>query len=83
MALVRYWAAARDAAGTAEESYPDAPTLAELLHAVQDKHGERLARVVSISSLLVDEQPVGGRRHRDVPLEPDSVVEILPPFAGG
>ncbi|MEO8108043.1 MAG: hypothetical protein ABI720_12070, partial [Actinomycetes bacterium] len=41
------------------------------------------ARVVSVCSFVVDEYPVGRTPHADVALRPDSVVEVLPPFAGG
>ncbi|GAA3730115.1 MoaD/ThiS family protein [Salinactinospora qingdaonensis] len=81
---MRYWAAAKDAAGTAEEPYA-AATLADALRDVRARHAgnERLLLVLSRSSFLVDEQPVGTRRHEDVPLSQGGVVEVLPPFAGG
>jgi hypothetical protein len=44
------------------------------------RHGERLSRVLGYCSFLVDGSAV---RDRDVSLAPGSVVEVLPPFAGG
>ena len=82
MALVRYWAAAREAAGTVEERYP-AATLAEVIEAASAAHGERFARVAAVCSYLVDGSPVGRRDPATVPLGDDAVVEVLPPFAGG
>lgn len=79
---IRYWAAARAAAGCAEESF-DAPTLAEALAVARAAHGQRLGAVLSRSSFLVDSAPVGSRPHDEVALSPGSVVEVLPPFAGG
>jgi molybdopterin converting factor small subunit len=85
VATLRYWAAAREAAGTAEEQ-TTAPTLARALSgAVADRGaaGQRLALVLRRSSFLIDGSPVGGRDPETVQLRPGAVVEVLPPFAGG
>ena len=87
MAIVtlRYWAAAKDAAGVSEEKV-DASTLAEALAAglaaAGDKSG-RLSQVLARSSFLVNGQPAGKRLPESITLDDDAVVEILPPFAGG
>jgi sulfur-carrier protein len=74
---VRYWAGARAAAGTDEEPLVAAST-DEVVRVLTGRGGE-LARVVGLSSLLVD-----GRVVRDgVALTDGQVVEVLPPFAGG
>lgn len=80
---VRYWAAAKDAAGTSEETV-EANTLQGALDTVRDLRGdERFRRVLGISSFLVDEKPVGSRSHGEVVVTEGSVIEVLPPFAGG
>ncbi|KRV51101.1 thiamine biosynthesis protein ThiS [Wenjunlia vitaminophila] len=81
---IRYWAAARSAAGTAEEPYR-AETLADALAAARERHQGRpeFARVLAACSFLVDGDPVGARDHRDVKLVDGGTVEVLPPFAGG
>lgn len=79
---VRYWAAAKSAAGLAEEPY-DAATLADALNAVRDRHPGELARVLRRCSFLVDGNPVGTRAHETVRLAEGGTVEVLPPFAGG
>lgn len=81
---VRYWAAAKDAAGRAEDRV-DATTLADALAAVRSRHaGEpRFERVLGQCSLLIDGQPVGRRDPHAVPLADGASVEVLPPFAGG
>ncbi|TDQ54922.1 MoaD/ThiS family protein [Actinorugispora endophytica] len=81
---IRYWAAAKDAAGRAEESF-DAGTLAELLGRVRERHAgnAELLRVLERSSFLVGEIPVGRRPHEGVELSEGWTVEVLPPFAGG
>ncbi len=79
---VRYWAAARDAAGVTEECLM-ADTLAAVIEAAVARHGQRLADVLTRCSFLVDEQPAGRRDPATVALRPGSVVEALPPFAGG
>jgi sulfur-carrier protein len=79
---VRYWAAAKAAAGVAEEPY-DAATLGEALAAVRERHPGELARVLQRCSFLVDGDPVGSRAHETVRLADGGTVEVLPPFAGG
>ncbi|WP_326635319.1 MoaD/ThiS family protein [Streptosporangium sp. NBC_01755] len=78
---VRYWAAAKDAAGIAEESF-EAETLAELMTKITSSR-EELARVVRRSSFLVNGDPVGRRAHETIVLPEGATVEVLPPFAGG
>ncbi|TLM82321.1 MoaD/ThiS family protein [Pseudarthrobacter sp. NamE5] len=86
---VRYFAAARAAAGQEEESFDLAPdaTVADLLETVLSvKRPEPpagtppLPRILSRSSFLLNEVAV--RDHSTV-LAPDDVVDVLPPFAGG
>lgn len=81
---VRYWAAAKAAAGTAEEPYA-ARTLAEALGAARVRHerSPEFARVLLRCSFLVDGAPVGTRDHSTVQLAEGGTVEVLPPFAGG
>ncbi|MEV7005272.1 MoaD/ThiS family protein [Streptosporangium sp. NPDC051022] len=79
--MIRYWAAAKEAAGVAEEPF-EASTLAELMTNVTLGRAE-LARVVRRSSFLVDGHPVGRRAHETVVLADGVTVEVLPPFAGG
>lgn len=79
---IRYWAAAKAAAGVAEEPY-DAENLAVALEAVRTRHSAELVRVLQRSSFLVDGDPVGTRGHETVRLAEGGTVEVLPPFAGG
>jgi sulfur-carrier protein len=79
---VRFWAAAKAAAGHAEERY-DATTLADALASVRTRHGDRLAQVLDRSTYVVDGAPVGGRPHEQVVLTEGGTIEVLPPFAGG
>lgn len=81
---IRYWAAAKAAAGTGEEPYR-AATLADALTSARERHASRpeFARVLLRCSFLVDGSPVGTRDHGDVPLADGGTVEVLPPFAGG
>ena len=82
MAVLRYWAGAQAAAGVREQVV-DATTLAEALDAARITRDEHFARVLSVCSFVVDERPVGLTPQSEVPLGADSVVEVLPPFAGG
>lgn len=87
--LVRYFAAARAAAGFEEEKFqlPEGATVADLLAAIAA--GERaeppagtppLPRLLSRSSFLLNEVAV---RDQATVLGPGDVVDVLPPFAGG
>ena len=82
MTTVRYWAAARAAAGTSSDEV-EAATLSEALDDVRARHGERLTAVLGVCAFVVDGDPVGTRDHRDVPLAGAALVDVLPPFAGG
>ncbi|HZR50939.1 MAG TPA: MoaD/ThiS family protein [Streptosporangiaceae bacterium] len=81
---IRYWAAAKDAAGVAEDTV-EARTLAEALAAALARRGAdgRLGRVLAGSSFLVDGAPAGRREPADLMLHDAAVVEVLPQFAGG
>ncbi len=83
--VVRYWAAARAAAGLDEEGYDAPADLGALLDAVRARHGagSRLAEVLARCSYLVDEVSPGRRAPADVPVPAGAVVDVLPPFAGG
>jgi molybdopterin synthase sulfur carrier subunit len=84
---VRYWAAARAAAGVDAEPVPveEGATLAEVLAEVRSRHGagSRLAEVLAVCSVLVGDRPVGSRAPEDVRLAAGDTIELLPPFAGG
>jgi sulfur-carrier protein len=79
---IRYWAAAKEAAGCAEEPY-DAATLADALAAASKDRDQRFAAVLARCSYLVDADPVGIRDHARIALAEGGVIEVLPPFAGG
>ena len=84
---VRYWAAARAAAGVVEDRIDtDVPlSLAEVLERTLALHPEAdgLGRVIAACSVLVGDTPVGRRDPAEVMVSPGSSVEFLPPFAGG
>lgn len=79
---IRYWAAARAAAGCSEEPY-DADSLDVALAAAGQRHGATLSGILARSSFVVDDAPVGGRRHDTIALTDGGAIEVLPPFAGG
>lgn len=79
---VRYWAGLKEAAGTAQDDVAGS-TVAEVLEAVRGRHDARFARVLGVCSVLVDGDPVGTRDHAAVAVAPGSLVDCLPPFAGG
>jgi molybdopterin synthase sulfur carrier subunit len=76
---VRYFAGARAAAGVDTESR-EAATLDELVGQIVGDHGEKLERVLTACSFLVDGTTT---RDRALALAPGTVVDVLPPFAGG
>lgn len=80
--VVRYFAAARAAAGTETEKVhlAEGATVADLLVAVGAEHGSELARVLERCSYLLDEVAV---RDRGAVLADGATLDVLPPFAGG
>ena len=76
---VRYFAGARAAAGVDTEER-EAGSLDELVGQIVGDHGEKLERVLTACSFLVDGTTT---RDRALQLSPGSVVDVLPPFAGG
>ena len=85
--VVRYWAAARAAAGIEQESVrvEGETTLSALLDEVVSRHADRprLKDVVGVCSVLVGDRPVGRADPATVVLRPGDSIELLPPFAGG
>lgn len=81
---MRYWAAARAAAGRAEDTV-GAATVAAAIEAVLALHGDdpRLAKVIAVSSLLLGDRPLGSTDLSAVAVVGGDVIEVLPPFAGG
>jgi molybdopterin converting factor small subunit len=79
---VRYFAGARGAVGLSEEtvSLRDAATVRDLVDELRDKHGEKLSRVLTACSFLLDGVAV---RDQSIPLPDGADVDVLPPFAGG
>lgn len=80
--VIRYWAAARSAAGVEQEPF-DAATLAQALETARGARDVEFSRVLARSSFLIDGDPVGARSHDTVTLPEGATVEVLPPFAGG
>lgn len=77
MARVRYFAAAEEAAGR-ESDTRDELSLAALRSALGTEYPE-LGAILPRCAVLVD----GVRSGDDTKLDADSLVDILPPFAGG
>jgi len=78
---VRYWAAARAAAGRAEEPVSGGRAVTTMLAELGDRHGEALARVLARCSFLLDGEQVHHQADRVLP--ENGVLDVLPPFAGG
>lgn len=74
---VRYWAAARAAAGVDADRHAG-DTVEEVLAAAVAAH-PRLGRVAAVSTVLLD----GRAAPRSAPVEDGGTLEVLPPFAGG
>lgn len=78
MPRVRYFAQAREAAGTGSEVVPGT-TVAEVLAVAVGRHGERLAAVLASSSVWLDGEPADPAD----PVTNGSEVAVLPPVSGG
>ncbi|MDO5032556.1 MoaD/ThiS family protein [Corynebacterium sp.] len=85
MLEIHYFAAARQAAGVAQESVEAQATLGELLDALVETHpgtteaGMSFAEVLERCTFLVD----GAHAKRAATLAGATRVDVLPPFAGG
>ncbi|MGH3812832.1 MAG: MoaD/ThiS family protein [Pseudonocardiaceae bacterium] len=79
---VRYFAAARAAAGLPSEDVDigDGATVADALETIASRHGDALRKVLAACSFLLDSVAV---RDRATPLRPGAELDVLPPFAGG
>ena len=83
---VRYWAAARSAAGTDgdELSVTGPISLAEVVDRVARLHPDtRMLDVIGVCSVLLGDRPVSTEDPAELLIEPGSTLEFLPPFAGG
>ena len=74
---VRYWASARAAAGRDTESFVG-NHVGDVLGAAAAAH-TGLSAVLDVSTILLD----GRRVTAAEPLSEGSILEVLPPFAGG
>jgi len=79
---VRYFAAARAAAGVEAEPVhvPHGSTVEILLKTIRSARGDDLGRILDRCSFLLDEVAV---RDKQSVLHDGAVVDVLPPFAGG
>lgn len=78
MAVLRLFASAREAAGTARDVVPGA-TVDEVLAAAGDRYGERFVAVLAESRVWVNGEPVAGNEA----VGADDEVAVLPPVSGG
>lgn len=75
--LVRYFAAAAEAAGR-EEELLEAASVGELKALLAERYGAPMQRVLAAGSFLVS-----GVVSRDDSTAIEARVDVLPPFAGG
>jgi molybdopterin synthase sulfur carrier subunit len=84
---LRYWAAARSAAGVAEDQVDVAGpvSLAWLVGVSVERHRavEGFERLLAGCSVLIGDRPVASSDPAAVLVSPEESVEFLPPFAGG
>jgi len=76
--LVRYFAAAAEAAGREEELLPALASVGQLKSVLVERYGDAMARVLASGSFLVD-----GVVSREDSRSLGTRVDVLPPFAGG
>ncbi|WP_309649359.1 MoaD/ThiS family protein [Nocardioides sp.] len=83
---VRYWAAARSAAGCDGDDLPvTGPiSLTDVLRQVAQLHPDtRLMAVLGTCSVLLGDRPVATEDPDELQVPPGSELQFLPPFAGG
>jgi sulfur-carrier protein len=79
---VRYFAGARGAVGLPEETVtiPARATVGDLVAELGDRHGDKLTRVLTACSFLLDGVAV---RDLSIVVPAGADLDVLPPFAGG
>ena len=78
MAVLRLFAAAREAAGVSRDTV-EADTVDAVLDAARDRYGDRFAAVLAGCRVWVTGEPVSS----ETPVGPDDEVAVLPPVSGG
>ena len=78
MAVVRLFAAAREAAGQTSDQI-DGPTVGDVLDLACQRYGDRFSAVLATSKVWLNGQPA----ERSMPVVPTDVVAVLPPVSGG
>lgn len=78
MAVLRLFAAARTAAGTARDLVPGT-TVGQVLDAAAARYGGEFAAVLPSCAVWVDGEPAS----RSTPVGVDNEVGVLPPVSGG
>lgn len=78
MAVLRLFAAARTAAGTAHDRLPG-ETVADVLRAAVDRYGTEFAEVLPTCAIWVNGNPTD----RTAAVTADDEVAVLPPVSGG
>lgn len=78
MAVLRLFAAARDAAGTGRDELPG-DTVGQVLDHARERYGASFAAVLESCRIWVNGEPVG----LGDPVGPDDEVAVLPPVSGG
>jgi molybdopterin converting factor small subunit len=76
--ILRLFASARDAAGTARDTV-DGATVAEVLSEAMARYGDPFAAVLQRSKVWVNGEPANG----DDPVTSADEVAVLPPVSGG
>jgi molybdopterin converting factor small subunit len=78
VAIVRMFAAAREAAGTGRDDVPGA-TVAEVLGAARQRYGHPFIDVLPTCRIWVNGDPAG----ETTAVGPTDEVAVLPPVSGG
>jgi molybdopterin converting factor small subunit len=78
---IRYWASARAVAGCESERFPGRH-VGDVLAAAAAAH-TGLGAVLQVSAILMDGRPVTAAEPLPESFPEGTVLEVLPPFAGG
>ncbi|MGH9074157.1 MAG: MoaD/ThiS family protein [Acidimicrobiales bacterium] len=78
MAVLRLFAAAREAAGRGRDTF-GGPTVGAVLAEASARYGDRFAQVLAASRVWVNGEPAGD----EAAVGDDDEVAVLPPVSGG
>ncbi len=82
MAVIKLFAAVREAAGISQDEI-EAPTVGSLLSAAVGRYGPGFEQALAFCKVAVNGILIDEAKYAEVPLDASDEVALLPPVSGG